>query len=66
MSEGERAVAASMIRSKPFALRDNPALLGWTPPPPTTLSSRSTAPPPSYAAVPWTGGLHERDPATGE
>src|SRR6056297_2082644 len=25
MTEGERAVAASMIRSKPFALRDNPA-----------------------------------------
>ncbi|MFW5745477.1 MAG: hypothetical protein ACOC2D_19550, partial [Spirochaetota bacterium] len=68
MTEGERAVAASMIRSKPFALRDNPEIAGWTPPPPTTVPSRSTAPPPSYAAVPGpegyeTGEYTESTPA---
>jgi hypothetical protein len=52
MSEGERAVAASMIRSAPFALRDNPEIAGWTPVRPEAVFPRSAAPARPYTAAP--------------
>lgn len=69
MSEGERAVAASMIRSEPFALRDNPEIAGWTPGRPGGGFSRSAAPAPSsYSAVPGPGSYepNEADLGPGE